>query len=39
MQTAPGGAIGLGEDENDLVPGFDDARQSPLSELGRTGED
>jgi hypothetical protein len=38
-QAAARGPIGLGENEGDLVAGVDDARESSLSELGRTGED
>ena len=38
-QTSTGGSIGLRQYQDDLVPGRNEGRQSPLSELGRTGED
>jgi len=38
-QASTGGSIGLRKDQDDLVPRRHEGRQSPLSELGRAGED
>ena|SRR5687767_13517717 len=38
-QASTGGSIGLRKDQDDLVPGRHEGRQSPLSELRRAGED
>ena len=38
-QAATGGTIRLGEDQDNLVARRHEGRQSPLSELGRAGED
>ena len=39
LQPATRGSIGLGKDQDDLVSRRNEGRQSPLSELGRAGED
>jgi hypothetical protein len=39
MEATTGGPVGLRQHRRDLVTGRRKARQSPLSELGRTGED
>ena len=38
-QASTGGSIGLRQHQDDLVPRRHEGRQSPLSELGRAGED
>jgi hypothetical protein len=39
LKTATGGPVGLGQHQRDFVSCDDQARQRPLSELGRAGED
>lgn len=39
QQATTGRAVGLRENQGNLVPGVQQARQRPLSELGRAGED
>jgi len=39
LQAATGRTVGLRKDEGDVVACGREARQSPLSELGRSGED
>jgi len=39
VQAAAGRTVGLRQNQGDLVTCGDEARQSPLSELGRAGKD